>query len=95
MSDPGGLRVRASLRSAMAQRAGGMSCSFCRNPEVDSFETEAGNNAEFPVEVKLCEEHFREYEMDEYALLSKHAAQIDDMAYERLIDQADMMRDDG
>jgi hypothetical protein len=71
-----------------------MSCSFCKEPMVDSFETEAGNNAELSVDVQLCEKHFREYEMDEYALLSKHAAKIDDMAYERLIDHADMMRDD-
>jgi hypothetical protein len=70
-------------------------CSLCSNVSVDSFETEAGNNAEIPVTVNLCEEHWTDYEKDEDGFMDRNAEKFDEMAYDQMIDHADMLKDDG
>ncbi len=70
-----------------------MSCALCKQPEVDRLEFEAGNNAEFPVSVPVCQAHWDECEKDEWAFRDKYGEKIDAMAYERLIDQADSRRE--
>jgi hypothetical protein len=70
-----------------------MSCAICKQPEVDQIEFEAGNNAEFPVSFPVCENHWNECEKDEWAFRDKYGEKIDEMAYERLIDHADAMRE--
>lgn len=72
-----------------------MSCSLCKQPEVDNVEFECGNGAGMTATLRLCESHFKEYEKDEYTFQDKHAELLDKMAYEDLIDHADMLRDGG
>lgn len=71
-----------------------MTCSLCKQPEVDSLEFEGWNNAELSMVMRLCEAHFAEYEKDEYAFQTKYAEKIDEGCYEALIDRADALRDE-
>lgn len=71
-----------------------MSCSLCKQPDVDELEFEGGNNAELSMIMRVCEEHWQEYEKDEWKFRDKYAEKIDLGCYERLIDHADMLRDD-
>lgn len=57
-------------------------CSFCRWASVDSFETEAGNNAEIPVTLHLCSAHWDEFEKDENTFMTIHAKRIEELAYD-------------
>lgn len=66
-----------------------MSCTFCKEPSVESFEVEGGNNAELTCEISLCESHFKEYEKDEYTFLTQHAQLIDELCYDALIWEAE------
>lgn len=68
-------------------------CSVCKKHSVDSMEFEGGNNAEFSMIFEMCQEHWDEYEKDEYAFRDKYAELIDNECYERLIDQADALRE--
>ena len=70
-------------------------CCLCRDRSVESFDTDAGNNAEISVTVNLCEEHWQEYEKDEDAFMDRTAEKFDTMAYDQMVDHADMLKDDG
>lgn len=70
-----------------------MRCAICKQHAVDSIEFEGGNNAELSMIFNMCQAHFDEYEKDEWAFRDKYAEKIDNDCYERLIDQADSMRD--
>lgn len=72
-----------------------MSCLLCKQPSVDSAEFEAGNNAEVPVSVPLCETHWNEMDsMDSYDFQCKYADQIEDLAAQKWVDLADALRDE-
>ena len=71
-----------------------MNCSLCKQPSVDELAFEGGNNAELSMTMRLCEDHLKEYEKDEWLFRDKHAEKIDDGCYERLIDHADMLREE-
>jgi len=62
-------------------------CHLCEKQAVDKLDFEAGNNAEFPVTIRLCEEHLKEEEETGYAFQQKYGSKIDDLAYERLIQE--------
>lgn len=68
-----------------------MTCSLCKQPEVDSVEFEGGNNAEFSMTMRLCESHFTEYEKDELAFRDKHSELIDNECYEELLCSAEIL----
>ena len=51
-------------------------CDLCRELAVDSLEFETGNNAEYAVNVSLCEKHLEEAEQTGYDFEDKYAEQI-------------------
>jgi hypothetical protein len=65
----------------------------CKKFAVDSLDFEAGDGAEFPVSVNLCDDHMKEEETLGYKFQEKYGARIDQLAYERLVDQADYIND--
>lgn len=71
-----------------------LTCSLCKQPEVETLEFEGGNNAELSMQMHVCEIHLAEYDKDENKFQDKYAEKIDDGCYERLIGHADMLRDD-
>jgi len=71
-----------------------MSCAICKQPEVESLDFEAGNNAEVPVSVRVCQSHLDEYDKDEYAFHDKYADRIEELAAEKWVDLADHLRDE-
>lgn len=56
-----------------------MNCSFCNSEAVDSVEVECGNNAEYSIEIKLCETHLKEQEETGYKFEEKYGARIEQM----------------
>jgi hypothetical protein len=62
---------------------------LCNEPMVDTLEFEAGNNAEVPVQVPLCDAHLREAEELDYDFQVKHADKIEALADEVLIERMD------
>ena len=67
-------------------------CGLCDNQAEDCLDFDAGNNAEIPVSVNLCEDHLKEEEKMGAYFQSKYGTQIDRLAYDRLVDQADGLR---
>ncbi len=59
-----------------------MTCTFCKEPAVDSLEFETGNGAEYGVTVDLCEAHFKEAEDTGYDFEVKYAEPILECLYE-------------
>jgi hypothetical protein len=64
-------------------------CQLCDNASIDSVEFETGNNAEYGVEVSLCEAHLEELDAMGYAFEDKYAAQILQTLYDRWVATAD------
>lgn len=61
-----------------------MNCLVCNQTSFDSIDFESGNNAEIPVTVNLCEEHFKEAEEYGHNFERKYAEEIIKAAYEKL-----------
>lgn len=71
-----------------------MAGSFCKQPEIDRLEFEAGNNAEVPVSMPVCQQHWDECEKDEWAFRDKYAGRIEEEAAMHWVDLADHLRDE-
>jgi hypothetical protein len=57
-------------------------CFLDENQAVDSVDFETGNNAEYSVNVGLCQVHLDELEKTEYKFEEKYGAEILDSLYE-------------
>jgi hypothetical protein len=64
-------------------------CELCNQLAIDSVEFETGNNAEYGVEIDLCEGHLQELDATGYAFEQKYADQILQVLYDRWIATAD------
>lgn len=64
-------------------------CFLDQKEAVDSFDVEAGNNAEIPVTLNVCEEHLKEADILGYRFDQKYGREIEKLANERLLDMAD------
>ena len=64
-------------------------CQLCRKEATDAISFDAGNNAEYPISVNLCDAHLDEEEKTGYKFQQKYGEKIDELAYARLVDQAD------
>lgn len=60
-----------------------MNCLLCDRPSAGELEFATGDDAEYTVEVPLCEVHLAEAEETGYAFEDKYAEKI----YDLLIDQ--------
>lgn len=69
-----------------------MTCELCKEPCLDLLVFETGNNAEYTVEVPLCESHIKEYDDTGYDFETKYAEQILECLYERWRGAADHQR---
>lgn len=69
-----------------------MVCELCKQPDIDSLEFEAGNNAEYMVSIPLCEAHLKEEEETGYDFRKKYGEQIEEALYESWRNQADALR---
>mgnify|MGYP007031191476 CR=1 FL=1 len=58
-------------------------CSFCESEAVDSMVVECGNNAEYSIEINLCESHLKEEEATGYKFEEKYGDRIEQMNNER------------
>lgn len=65
-------------------------CALCSALEADSLEFETGNNAEYAVDVPLCEDHLLEAEDTGYDFEVKYADQILECLYEDWRTRADV-----
>lgn len=70
-----------------------MACALCKNPVEDSLEFETGNNAEYQVEMPLCEVHLKEAEETGYDFEEKYAEQILERLYENWRGAADAAKE--
>ncbi len=59
-----------------------MTCSLCEKDAIDSFEVECGNNAEYSIELNVCEEHLKENEDLGYKFDEKYGAKFEEILYE-------------
>lgn len=60
-----------------------MRCSLCGSYAIDSINVECGNNAEYLISLRLCEDHFKEQEDLGYKFDEKYGAKIERILSER------------
>ncbi len=70
-----------------------MRCGLCKNEAPDSVEFECGPGANYSIDFPLCDDHFAEYDLDEYAFQDKYAEQILEGLYENWRGMADARED--
>jgi len=61
-----------------------MNCSFCKGEAIDSTDFEVGNNAEIGITVRLCANHLKEVEDDDYAFQDKYADRLEELGMETM-----------
>lgn len=59
-------------------------CNLCGKEAFDAVDFEAGNNAEIPVSINLCDQHFSEQEKDFKKFMDQFGGKIDELAYDKL-----------
>jgi|SRR5580704_3909917 hypothetical protein len=70
-------------------------CDLCTNPAVNEVDFECGPGANYSASIAMCDDHFKEMEgMDDYDFQSKYSDIIETHWGDRMIDQADMLRDE-
>jgi hypothetical protein len=60
-----------------------MTCSLCEKIAVDSFEVECGNNAEYSIQLNVCEEHLKESENMGYGFDEKYGLEFEKILAEK------------
>lgn len=60
-----------------------MKCSLCICEAIDSFSVECGNNAEYSIELNVCDSHLKESERLGYNFEEKYRKEIELMNNER------------
>jgi hypothetical protein len=61
-----------------------MRCSLCSRESIDSFEIECGNNAEYAIEIYLCQKHLLESETLGYAFEEKYGKEFETILNDRI-----------
>ena len=59
-------------------------CRLCKRKSFEQAEFEAGNNAEIPVWLDLCQKHYKEFEKDGDKFQEKHFKIIEQLAAEKM-----------
>lgn len=60
-----------------------MKCSLCGETSIDSIDVETGNNAEYCINVELCQLHLDESDKLGYYFESKYGKELNDILNNR------------